>query len=417
MRRRLVLVVALVAAAVAVVPSHASASPYVRYGLQDDAWLEYGPGSLEDRLQRLEDMGVDLVRVTLPWNTMEAKRGKVDWTRSDALLRGLRAHGIEPVVTLYGAPRWSNKGRGPQWAPTSGGTFASFARRVAARYPFVHRYLIWNEPNQARWLRPTTPATYVSRLLNPAYAAIHAVRRGALVAGGVTAPRASRGGVSPVDWIAGMKKARAKLDAYAHNPYPLRRGETPWAGGCDHCETITMATLERLLTHVRRAWGAKRIWLTEFGYQTNPPDRLLGVSKAKQARYTADAALRAYLAPQVDMLVHYLLVDEPELARWQSGLLGPGGLRKPAYNAFVLPLAQTSRVKTRTTLWGQIRPRAGRQTYRLQQFRAGKWRSVGGTHRTSVRGFYTRTVNAGTGARFRVWSPKDQTYSPILTVR
>jgi hypothetical protein len=416
MRRSLVLA-ALAVAAIAFVPSQAQASPYVRYGIQDDAWLEFGPGSLDDRLDRLQDMGVDLARVTLSWNTMEAKRGKVDWRRADALLRGLHAHGIEPVVTLYGAPRWSNRGRKPQWAPTSGGAFASFAKRVALRYPFVHRYLIWNEPNQARWLRPTSPATYVTKLLNPAYTAIHSVRRGALVAGGVTAPRASTGGVSPVDWIAGMKKARAKLDAYAHNPYPLRRGETPWAGGCDHCETITMATLERLLTHVRRAWGAKRIWLTEFGYQTNPPDRLLGVSKAKQAEYTAQAALRAYLAPRVDMLVQYLLVDEPEVGRWQSGLFSTAGLRKPSYNAFVLPLAEKSRVKTRTTLWGQIRPRSGRQTYRLQQFRAGAWRSVGGTYRTTARGFYTRTVNAGKGARFRIWSPKDHTYSPIVTIR
>jgi len=415
MRRSLVLA-ALAVAAIAFVPSQAQASPYVRYGIQDDAWLEFGPGSLEDRLDRLQDMGVDLARVTLNWNTMEAKRGKVDWRGSDELLRGLHARKIEPVVTLYGAPRWSNKGRGPQWAPTSGGAFASFSKRVAQRYPFVRRFLIWNEPNQARWLRPTTPATYVSTLLNPAYKAIHAARRGALVAGGVTAPRASKGGVSPVDWIAGMKKARAKLDAYAHNPYPLRRGETPFAGGCDHCETITMATLERLLTHVRRAWGAKRIWLTEFGYQTNPPDRLLGVSKAKQAQYTAQAALRAYLAPRVDMLVQYLLVDEPELGRWQSGFFSPTGLRKPSYNAFVLPLAQASRVKTRTTLWGQIRPRSGRQTYRLQQFRAGRWRSVGGTSRTTARGYYTRTVNAGKGARFRIWSPKDHTYSPIVTV-
>jgi hypothetical protein len=178
-----------------------------------------------------------------------------------------------------------------------------------------------------------------------------------------------------------------------------------------------MATLERLLTHVRRAWGAKRIWLTEFGYQTNPPDRLLGVSKAKQAEYTTQSALRAYLAPRVDMLVHYLLVDEPELGRWQSGLLSPAGLRKPSYDAFVLPLAQASRVKTRTTLWGQVRPRSGRQTYRLQQFRAGRWRAVGAAYRTSARGFYTRTVNAGKGARFRIWSPRDHAYSPIVTIR
>ena len=316
---RRILVLAVVVAAGLAVAAPALASPYVRYGIQDDAWLEFGPGTLETRLDRLDATGVDLVRVTLDWSAIERTRGKPDWARSDALLRGLHDRGIEPVVTLYGTPRWANGGRTPNWAPTSAATWSSFVRRTAQRYPFVRRWLVWNEPNQQRWLRPTSPQTYVTKLLNPAYAAIHGVRSSALVGGGVTAPRGSTGGVSPVRWIAGMRAAGARLDAYAHNPYALQPGETPWSGGCDHCETITMATLERLLTSVSRAWGAKRIWLTEYGYQTNPPDRLLGVSKATQARYLAEAALRAYAAPRVDMLVQYLIQDEPDVARWQSG--------------------------------------------------------------------------------------------------
>jgi len=410
-------VVALVLAlAATVLPSLAHASPYVRYGIQDDAWLEYGPGTLDDRLDRLDATGVDLVRVTLDWSLVERTRGRPDWSRSDALLRGLHARGIEPVVTLYGTPRWANGGRSANWAPASGATWKSFARRTAQRYPFVRRWLIWNEPNQQRWLRPTSPLVYTKTLLNPAYAAIHGVIRGALVAGGVTAPRGSTGGVSPVRWIDDMKAAGARLDAYAHNPYALDPGESPWSGGCDHCETITMSTLERLLSHVARAWGPKRIWLTEFGYQTNPPDRLLGVSRAMQARYVADAALRAYLAPRVDMLVQYLIRDEPDLARWQSGLFSSTGAVKPAYAAFRFPLAQRSRTGLRTTLWGQIRPGSGIRTYRLQQYSSGVWRSVGGNARTDARGFFTRTVRAGSGALFRVWSPADAAYSAVLVV-
>jgi hypothetical protein len=412
---RRTLLFAVVAAAV-LLPSPAAASPYVRYGIQDDAWLEFGSGTLESRLDRLDATGVDLVRVTLDWSTIERTRGKPDWARSDSLLRGLHDRGIEPVVTLYGAPRWANGGRGANWAPTSGSTWASFVRRTAQRYPFVRRWLIWNEPNQQRWLRPTTPQTYVTKLLNPAYSALHAVRRNALVGGGVTAPRGSTGGVSPVRWIAGMRAAGARLDAYAHNPYALQPGETPWSGGCDHCETITMATLERLLTSVSRAWGAKRIWLTEFGYQTNPPDPWLGVSKATQARYVAEAALRAYAAPRVDMLVQYLIQDEPDVSRWQSGLMSSTGALKPAYAAFRFPLAQVSRTGSRTVLWGQIRP-GETNRYRLQRLVDGRWQSVGGDMTTTSRGFFTRTVNAAPGARYRLWVRAARTYSPILTVR
>jgi hypothetical protein len=412
MRRAVVSILALAALAL---PGQAVASPFVRYGIQDDAWLEYGPGTIDARVGELRGLGADVVRVTLNWRQIEPRKGVYSWSRSDALLRSLRAHGIAPLVTLYGTPRWANGGRSENWAPTSNSTFAAFAATAAKRYPYVHLWTIWNEPNQRRWLRPTSPALYTQRLLNPAYAAIHRASPRSLVAGGVTAPRGSTGGVSPVAWIAGMKTAHARLDAYAHNPYPLRRGETPTSGGCDHCTTITMATLPRLLTAVQRAFGTRtRIWLTEYGYQTNPPDRLLGVSYEAQARYLSEAALRAYQAPRVDILVHYLVRDEPQVGRWQSGLFNVRGFAKPAAAAFGMPLTVLARKGLRTTVWGQIRPGGG-STFRLQQYRSGAWRTVG-AYTTSTRGFFQRTVRAGAGASFRVWSPSLHTYSPIAVV-
>ena len=256
------------------------------------------------------------------------------------------------------------------------------------------------------------------RLLNPAYAAIHAVNRRALVAGGVTAPRGNAGGVSPVDWIQAMGRARARLDAYAHNPYPLSpHTETPWAGGCAACHTITMATLPKLLRAVQAAFGAKRIWLTEYGYQTNPPDRLIGVSQSRQSEYLASAALRAYLAPRVDVLIHFLVRDEPGLGGWQSGLLSISGVAKPAYRGFALPLAQVTRKGTDTVLWGQVRPGKRRRAYRLQKQVNGRWLWYGATVRTSSRGFFQRKVTGRAGQRFRIWSPTLRTFSPPLLLR
>jgi Beta-galactosidase len=402
--------------AVLILSGKASASPYIRYGVQDDAWLQYGPGTLESRLDQLQSFGVDVVRVTVDWSQTEPRRGVFDWSRPDLLLDGLHAHGIAPLVTLYGTPPWANGGRAENWAPSSAATFGAFARRIALRYPYVHLWAVWNEPNQARWLRPTTPSTYVTRLLNPAYAAIHTASPGSLVAGGVTAPRGATGGVSPVRWIAGMAAAHARLDAYAHNPYPLAPRETPTSGGCGHCETITMATLPRLLADVQRAFGARtRIWLTEYGYQTNPPDRMLGVSYAQQARYLSEAALRAYAAPRVDLLIQYLVEDEPSAARWQSGVFTSADRAKPALQAFRFPLAEESRTGRRTVLWGQVRP-GGVATYRLQRFSAGRWVAVGADAHTTARGYLRRVVNAAPGARYRLWLPALHTYSAIVTV-
>jgi hypothetical protein len=177
-----------------------------------------------------------------------------------------------------------------------------------------------------------------------------------------------------------------------------------------------MATIDRLLREVGKAFGRKRIWLTEYGYQTNPPDQFLGVSPALQARYLAEAAHRAYATPYVDMLIQYLYKDEPDAARWQSGLVTSGGRAKTALRAAILPLAQVSRRGLTTVVWGQVRPEHGRQQYILQEFRNGGWRSVGGLRTTTPRGFLTRTLRAGKGAKLRIWYPRDAVASPLLRV-
>ena len=82
-----------------------------------------------------------------------------------------------------------------------------------------------------------------------------------------------------------------------------------------------MATLSRLERLVALYFPRARIWLTEYGYQSNPPDRILGVTPALQARYVSEGAYAAYRAPRVDMLIHFLYRDEPTLARFQSGLV------------------------------------------------------------------------------------------------
>jgi hypothetical protein len=399
-----------VAAALAalMLPAGASAAPSVRYGIQDDAWLAAGPGALSERVSALDRLGVDVVRYTIHWNEAEPAKGRYAWGSADAVLPALRARGIRALVTLTGTPAWANGGRAANVAPRNGGDFARFATAAARRYPWVREWSIWNEPNQARFLRPASPRTYVRTLLNPAYAALKARNRANRVAGGETAPRGN-GGLSPVAWIRGMKAAGARLDAYAHHPYPTSRFETPSAGGCAHCDTITMATLDRLLRETARAWPGARVWLTEYGYQTNPPDRLLGVSPNAQARFLAEAALGAYRAARVDMLIHYLVHDEADVGRFQSGLFRADGTPKPSASAFPLPLASSGR----GTLWGQVRPRRGRQPYRLQLVRGGTTSWLGGVRFTDSRGFLAASVPRG--SIVRLYSVRDRAFGvPVL---
>ena len=216
--RRLVVVLAAAAVAAAAAASTAASAPAIAYGLQDDAWIQFGPGTVEQRIATLQRLGVRVVRLTVRWDQVEPEQGSFDWTAPDAVLGPLQDAGIEPIVTLYGTPGWANGVRAPNVAPTDGADFATFAAAIAERYPSVHKWTIWNEPNQRRWLSTASPVQYVTRLLNPAYVAIHDASPSSRVAGGVTAPRGGTGGTSPVTFIRGMGRAGARLDAYAHHP-------------------------------------------------------------------------------------------------------------------------------------------------------------------------------------------------------
>jgi hypothetical protein len=419
------LFVLLVAVASCVAASSVHASRGVRYGIQDDAWLESGPGTLDQRLATLRRLGVPLVRFTLRWDQIARRRPMhptsprdraYDWRRPDRVLRGLRRYGLTPVLTLVGTPAWANGGRPPKFAPPRARDFRGFARAAATRYQWVRYWLIWNEPNKRIWLRPTRPAIYVRQLLNPGYEGIHAALPYARVGGGVTGSRGGLGGIAPVAWVRGMAAAHAKFDAYAHQPYPLTPAETPSSGGCRHCSTITMATIKKLLVLVRRFFGPKPIWLSEYGYQTNPPDKFLGVPLKRQARVLSVAALRAWRLPRVTMLIQYLYRDEIELSRFQTGLVFADGRPKPALQAFRLPFAEMQRHGSQTVVWGQIRDGLGRKPYRLEVLKKNVWKPIGHNELTDDHGIFIRTIRVRRGALLRVVSLRQRRFSLQLRI-
>jgi hypothetical protein len=403
--------IAAVSAVAATAPVAHGASG-VEYGLTDDAWLTDGPGEADTRVATLQSLGVKAVRYTLAWNELaptepvapsDPEDPAYDWSSVTDVLDALHAHRIDVVLQLYGSPAWANGGKPPNYVPNTAAAFGAFATAAAREFPWVKKWQIWNEPNQARWLRPTSAGLYVTRLLNPAYTAIHRAIGGAKVAGGGTAPRGSTRGVSPVSWLEAMHRTGAHLDAYAHNPYPLDpKRETPLTGGCTHCSTITMATLGKLVTLVAKDFPRARIWLTEYGYQSNPPDRILGVSTALQARYASEGAYVAYEAPRVDLLIHFLYRDEPNPARFQSGLMTLGNKPKPALAAYALPLAETHRTGRTTSLWGQLRAPAAGSTGLLERRVGSTWSRIA-TVEGGARGFFRwhGTLARGSVVRLR----------------
>jgi hypothetical protein len=134
-----------------------------------------------------------------------------------------------------------------------------------------------------------------------------------------------------------MKKAGARgFDAYAHHPYYGSPSESPTAPPRART-AIRLGNIGLLIGQLTKLYGRKPLWITEYGYQTKPPDPFFGVSYSKQARYLSEAFSIARRNPRIDMMIWFLLRDERRVRGrdgWQSGLLTFGGKRKPAFRAF-----------------------------------------------------------------------------------
>ena len=100
----------------------------------------------------------------------------------------------------------------------------------------------------------------------------------------------------------------------------------------DDASIASLKRIENVLDHLQntgRLNGTTKplgIWLDEYAYQTNPPDKLRGVTPGRQDRYLQEAAYIAWRDPRVQMLTQYLWEDErmaggKRYTGWQSGLL------------------------------------------------------------------------------------------------
>jgi hypothetical protein len=116
------------------------------------------------------------------------------------------------------------------------------------------------------------------------------------------------------------------------------------------------------------------VWVTEFGYETDPPDPTQPVSPAEQARWLPEAEALALADSRVRSFAQFLFRDLPARpgrtarARWgdfQSGLELPDGRDKPALRAFAYPLALRRVAPGRVAAWARLRPGSGPRRARI----------------------------------------------------
>jgi hypothetical protein len=376
MSRACLLIVAVLCSAAAFGAPTASGSRNLQVGIFDDASVLGDPA---DTFPLLRQLRTQVVRVTLDWGgrgpQSVARRRPAQptdpadpayrWAAYDDIVRRAAEHRMSVMFSIMGTPAWANGGKRWNRAPTSGSSLRAFAYAAATRYsgtfvpegaeeplPAVRLWLAWNEPNEPVFLMPQyrktrngyviTSAGSYARICNAITSGVHAtLLRNERVGCGVTSPRGNdqpagiRPSVSPIKFLRAMRKAGARnFDAYAHHPYYGNPSESPAKRPRNG---ITLANINVLTREVSRLWGPKRIWITEYGYQTRPPDPFFGVSWALQARYLAQAYAMARRNPRIDMMIWFLLRDEarrPGHDGWQSGLITVGGRKKPAFTTF-----------------------------------------------------------------------------------
>ena len=153
-------------------------------------------------------------------------------------------------------------------------------------------------------------------------------------------PSGAKPSISPLAFMRATKQAGMRgFDAWAHHPYyghPRETPSTPPPGRT----AVTLGNIDVLVRELTRLYGGKRVWITEYGYQTLPEDTIFGVPYDAQAAYLHEAYALARRHPRIDLLLWFLLQDEEDPARWQSGLVSAAGERKPAFDAFRAVMAE-----------------------------------------------------------------------------
>jgi hypothetical protein len=325
-------------------------------GFMDDASFRWHPARAQ-MLDRARATGARLIRAFVRWDVAAPKRpapGRRPFVAPrlhelDELVAGAEARGMEVLFTIWGTPAWANDGHGPNRAPTDVSDLRRFAGGLAARYPSVRRYSIWNEPNTNLFLTPqfdaagrsVAPRVYAS-LYRAAYQGIKAATPDALVAIGETgshgrdapSPGPAQDRHSPARFaqLLSQERPRVEFDAWAHHPYPVSPSAPP--DGDANWPNVTLPSLERF-GRALDAWferEATPLWVTELGYETSPAEPR-GVTEDVQAEYAEQAIELAAAVPQVDVFVWFTFADS-EHNTWQSGLLDGADEKRPAYESF-----------------------------------------------------------------------------------
>lgn len=345
--------------------------------------------------QTLGDLGLKQNRATIIWdpaqpNVIGGQAQIQQW------LPLAQSQGIRVVFSIL--PKHARDITG---TPAATGQFADFVRLVAQTFPSIKDYVIGNEPNQPYfWLpqfdaadRPVAAGAY-EPMLAASYDALKAVDPTINVIGVGLSPRGNdnphaRSNISrsPVRFIHDLGVAyrashRRKpiMDELAFHPYPAVNTDPPDTGykwpnaGLSNLDRVKQAAWDAFNGTAQPTFAEAgvenmhplQLELDEIGYQVAPLPGIAGlysgtenvptVDEPTQAEYYWETLMSSECDPSIRSLSFFLLVDEPDLAKWQSGLERIDGSHRESYNAIKTAIAQTHGDCQQTLLaWRHVR--------------------------------------------------------------
>ena len=391
----------------------------------------------------------------------------------DTAIRTAQAHGIGVLLNARGGvPGWAMPPLPKRFAGRDAykpdpALFRDFVQMLGRRYsggyrnlPRVDFWSIWNEPNWGSLLHPQAVRNRRTRRLQTVspylYRQLYRAATAGLAASGHGSDRVLIGETAPIGRSLGhlspMKPARFLRDlfcldrrlrplegaaarrlkcdfdvagplratGYGHHAYSVM--DPPAVPSKDR-GLLRLGDLPRLVGILDAAAAAGRIpagmpvWLTEYGYQTQP-DPYRGIDPVQHAAWLVEAEHLTWANPRVASSAQFLLQDdEPRTAfaagtkgywgTYQSGLKFGDGTPKPAYEAYRLPLYAPTGLQPGQPLplWGMVRPGPNGEPQRVRiEYRErpdAPWVALPEEPRTDAMGYFSVTVPAAQGGEYR----------------
>jgi hypothetical protein len=387
-------------------------------------------------LARTTATGAKLVQIEVDWTGIEPNApqaganltspsaAQFSFSELDQRVEEITSSGLVPVFLVTDAPRWAQANGGTATEYSQGGykpnakAFGNLGQALAKRYsgsfadplrpgtklPRVRYMQAWAEANTDFHLAPqwtrvggravnTGPIIY-RQMLNAFYAGVKAGDPKALVLtsgfeGYGDAPFTGLQRTHPVTFMdnllclsPSLKRTNcaggpARFDVLAADPYdsfsPATHAVSPLDASAPDLGRLRKVVQAGLAAGTVLPHKAKPLWVTEFGYDSKPPNPS-AVSTATQAKWLQEG-FYTFWHEGASVAMWYLVRDQvpPYDVNYFSGVYFRNGRKKPAFTAYRFPFVVMNTSNGAAQVWG-IAPVGG--TVKVQFKTGAGWKTI-----------------------------------------